>query len=167
MGNDPGQVIYDDASPSVREAVRPLLGLDNVELLAPTTVAVAGANVAGPTARLAHNGFKAMLVLLKLTDAQTDADDTLDVFIDVSIDDGAVWVNMIHFTQILGNGANVLNLAAVAILDIASDQFDATADLAASGVRAFLGKTMRVRHTVVDPTGANVSFTFSVVASFK
>ena len=43
--------------------------------------------------------------LLDVTALATDVDDTLDVYIDTSYDGGTSWVNIVHFTQVLGNAS--------------------------------------------------------------
>lgn len=167
MSQDPAQVIYEVGDATVREAVQALRGFDNATILSSAArTATAGAN--GPTVLLPHNGFRIAQFLLVLTNAATDADDTLDVYVDTSPDGGNSWVNIVHFTQILGNGADSQKYAAVSNVNIAGDEFDVTSDVAAGATpRNFLGQQLRARYVIVDPTGANATFTFSVVASFK
>lgn len=103
---------------------------------------------------------------LDVTVLATDVDDTLDVYIDTSYDGGTTWINIAHFTQILGNGSAVKEVAhfdecVCALLDV-------TSDLAAGNVRSVgMGDNFRYRSVVVDPTGSNGSFTFSVKAYLK
>jgi len=114
--------------------------------------------------------YKQAMILLELTDAQAAAGDTLDVYIDTSPDSGTTWVNAIHFTQILGNGANALKFWAV--LDPAgaagTSVLAATSDAAAGDVRpSMFCDRLRVRHTVVDGGGGTQSFTYAVSAFLK
>lgn len=141
------------------------LGQDNVTLLAATTAgAVVGAT--GPSFRPKHAGFTRLSAVLSVTAAATEVNDTLDVFIDASIDEEATWINIVHFTQVLGNGGAKKFVAIAGPHN--SDEFDVTADLAAGVVpRDLIGGVFRVRWTVVDPTGANASFTFNVKGAFK
>ena len=78
------------------------------------------------------------IVLLNVSNADTDAGDTLDVFVDVLGPDGATWLNAIHFPQVIGTAAAC---KAFAVLD--SDNPGAlaiavTADAAPSAVRPAL-----------------------------
>ncbi len=116
--------------------------------------------------------YRQIAVQLKLTDAKADVGDTLDVFIDTSFDGGTTAVNCVHFTQILGNGADAIT--EVAILDPGgtpgTDVVDATSDLASGKVAPTLcGDALRVRYVVAkdaDPV-EDQSFNFSVVALCK
>lgn len=163
MTINPDTVIYGGRDATVREAAQAWLGLPDVELL-PSAARGAGSGNGVTVAGL--QGFGQAEFLLELTAAATEVDDTLDVFVDCFIDGTAV--NIVHFTQVLGNGADALKFIALCPRQGASDEFAATADVAAGGTpRPFIGDAVRVRWAVVDPTGANASFTFRVVASFK
>lgn len=137
-----------------------------VPLLASTVVAGAASVSATAVAGLA--GYLRGLFVLDVTAAGTDSNDTLDVYVDVSLD-GVTWLNALHFTQVLGNGGAtkryaVLNHAAAAGT---SDAAVAT-DASSGAVRPYLwGAQYRARYVVVDPTGANAGFTFSVTALFQ
>ncbi len=159
------KVIYGTHDITVREAVQSLAGLSNVQL-----VAVSGAGVGSVTggAIVVGSGFGQLEVLLALTDADNDVDDTLNIFVDSSPDGGTTWVNIIHFTEILGNGANTLNFVAISPRIGAATEENVTTDVAAGGTpRPFIGDRLRVRYVIVDPTGADASFDFIVTASFK
>ncbi len=117
-------------------------------------------------------GYRQIAVQLKLTDAKADVGDTLDVYIDTSFDGGTTAVNCIHFTQVLGNGADAIT--EVAILDPGgtpgTDVVDATSDLASGKVSPTLcGDALRVRYVVVADADEveDQSFNFSVVALCK
>ena len=107
-----------------------------------------------PTAGV-HGG----LFLLDVTAAATEADDTLDVTVEGTID-GTNQFEVLSFAQVLGNGGAVqhyepIQLGANAAGFIGSDT------LAAGAQVAVLAAQYRVRWSIVDPTAANSSFTFS------
>src|SRR5689334_7803739 len=72
-------------------------------LLDPVTVVAAG-TVTGTALPNSFGNFRQALLLLDVTAAAAASGDTLDVYIDTSPDGGVTWVNVVHFTQILGNG---------------------------------------------------------------
>ena len=135
-----------------------------IELLASAEHTVE-ANAAGASVKIPDVGK--MLVLLDITASATDAGDTLDVFIDVSWDNGVGWLNAIHFTQQAGNGAAAKELAVLdsAYLTDPDAVLAVTADASAGVVRQqLLGPLVRVRSTVVRLTGTDEAHTFSVKA---
>lgn len=161
----PSEVIYGSRDMTVREAVQFLAGLSNVELL-PSAARIVTVEDLGDTI-IVGAGFGQAEFLLLLTNAETDADDTLDVFVDSQLGDGT-WVNIVHFTQILGNGANDLKFVAICPRAGSTSEENVTADVAAGGSpRNFIGDRVRVRHVIVDPSGSNATFTFKVIAAFK
>lgn len=102
------------------------------------------------------------IFILDVTALADDVDDTLDVYIDTSYDGGISWVNIIHFTQVLGNGTAKKEVAHID--EHTTSIINVTADAASGAVRALeLGDRVRYRSTVVDPTGADASFTFSLL----
>ena len=126
------------------------------------------ASTTGDAVRLSSNYEEAIFVL-DVTVADTDAGDTLDVYIDVS-PDGVTWFNSTHFTQITGTTAASKIAAKVtkggdfadadAILAITSD--------AAAGVVRQLGimPFVRYRSAVVDAGTDDATFTYSVTGYF-
>lgn len=139
-----------------------------IELLASAEHTVE-ANAAGPSVKVPD--VEKALIVLDVTASATDAADVLDVFIDVSWDNGISWFNAIHFAQQAGNGAAKKELAALSANADATDP-DATlaitADAAAGVLRQpLLGPLMRVRSTVVRDTGTDEAHTFSVQAYVK
>ena len=163
---DPSQAIYPGArDQTVREAVQFLAGLSNVELLA-SGVRTATGGTNGETF-IVGAGFGQAEFILALTNAEDDVDDTLDVYIDSQVGDGT-WVNIVHFTQILGNGADALKFVAICPRTGTAVEENVTSDVAAGGTpRNFIGDRVRVRYVIVDPSGADATFTFKVVAAFK
>lgn len=103
------------------------------------------------------------IFILAVTAAATEVDDTLNVFIDWSID-GTTYYNGGHFTPVLGNGGAksfymVFDPTTPGTADIA-----VTTDAANSTVRPSLfGAYVRARWVEVDAGGVASSFTFSVI----
>ena len=58
------------------------------------------------------NAFVEAEFILDVTAAATAAGDTLDVYVDFS-PDGVLWINAIHFTQVLGNGGAKREIAKI------------------------------------------------------
>lgn len=108
-------------------------------------------------------------VVLDVTAAATDAGDTLDVYVDTSFDGGASFVNIGHFTQVLGNGgAKKYIMSFLAAPIAAANSVSFVADQAASAaLQIGFGDRLRIRSVVVDASTLNVSFTYSVKAHIK
>lgn len=101
---------------------------------------------------------------LDVTAAATEAGDTLDVFIQTTID-GTNWIDVVHFTQCTGDGGAKRYIAKINA-SLAETMFENGTALAESAVRNILGDQYRVRWAIVDvPTADNQSFTFSVTAN--
>lgn len=125
--------------------------------------AVAAGSVTGDAVKL-QKVYQQATIVLNVTAAATEVDDTLDVYLDTSYDGGTTWVNIAHFTQVLGNGGakefavNIINKNPVAEIDVA-------ADAAAGTIRALaLGDRIRYRSVAVDAGGVAAAFTFGLVA---
>ena len=103
------------------------------------------------------------IVFLDVTAAATDIDDTLDVYIDFSLDN-VTFYNGGHYTQVLGNGGvksfyMVFDPSAPGTAGIA-----VATDAAVNTVRpAMIGPYIRARWVIVNPGGGAASFTFSVL----
>ena len=111
--------------------------------------------------------FTQLTVVLNLTAlASADVGDTLDVYIDTSHDGGTTWMNLAHFTQILGNGSikkqvvTINGIAAAAMVTVTAD--------AASGAVRDIGffDTIRYRSDIAY-AGSNASFTWTLDAFVK
>lgn len=107
-------------------------------------------------------------VQLIVSAAGTDLTDTLDVYIDTSFDGGTTYVNLGHFTQVLGNGG-----AKTFVMAIKSDNPGASAvyavgtDATAGATRQIgFGDRLRYRGVMVD-ANANGSFTYEIKAFVK
>ena len=110
-----------------------------------------------------------VMFVLDVTDANTDAEDKLDVYVQTMLD-GTNWVDVVHFTQCAGNGGAKRYLAKITSQG-AETMFESSTALAAGSVRNALGDQWRVRWDVTEagPGGSGsgtgfVEFTFSVTA---
>lgn len=102
--------------------------------------------------------------VLDITNSDTDAGDTLDVYIDGSFDGSTQAFNIAHFPQQAGNAAAARVAAAIGSNNPGTATFVVTADIAAGGVRSALrAPYLRARWVIVDSGDANSSHTFSVV----
>lgn len=138
--------------------------LTKIETLKASGAVLVG-SVTGSAVKFQQNFHKYTFVL-DVTALADDADDTLDVYLDTSFDGGTTWINFAHFSQILGNGSAAKHL--VYVHETVNTELDVTSDVGVGAVRAIgLGDRIRYRSVVVDPTGADASFTFSLKAFFK
>ena len=99
--------------------------------------------------------------ILDVTLCDDDVDDTLDVFID-TLFGTATWINMVHFTQVLGNGAATARFCVTVPANMLTTDLVAS-DCAVGVARGVVGKAFRGRYTLVDGGGADADFTFSLV----
>lgn len=102
-----------------------------------------------------------ILFILDLTAAATAVDDTLDVFVQTKI--GSEWVDVVHFTQILGNGGAKRYYAKISATEPQA-MFEDGSALAAAAIRHLCGEQFRARWTITDAGADNASFTFSLKA---
>lgn len=100
---------------------------------------------------------------LDVTAAATAVDDTLDVFIQTTVD-GTKWTDVVAFTQVLGNGGAKRFLAKISKTEPQAMVENATA-LSAGSIRQFFGRQYRARYVVVDTDTDDASFTFSITAN--
>lgn len=135
---------------------------DVVTLLASDTRTAAG-TVNTSAVKLPGALVSGMAFVLDVTDADTDAGDTLDVVIQTKLD-GTNWTDVVHFTQVLGNGSDTLRFVAKVSATEPQAMFEIGSALAAGSIRHLLGDEWRVSYTIVDSGNANQSFTFSVTA---
>lgn len=102
--------------------------------------------------------------VLNVTAAATAAGDTLDVYVQTTYD-GTNYDDVIHFTQVLGNGGAKTYIAEVSHVVVPESELKAPADAALSagvlqGIK--LGVDVRVKWVVASASAP--SFTFSVKA---
>lgn len=152
-------------SPTEREALAHKY-VAGVQLATVTTPGGSVTDILSAT-HLGIGGFHRFEAVLNVTAAATEVGDTLDVFVDCSPDGGTTWINIVHFTQVLGNGGPLTFLAISD--DTTGMEENVTSALAAGAVpRPLLGNAIRVRHTAVDANAnANAVFAFTVTGSFK
>ncbi|MBP9863347.1 MAG: hypothetical protein KBD62_35710 [Kofleriaceae bacterium] len=98
---------------------------------------------------------------LDVTAAATDVGDTLDVYVQTLI--GGQWVDVVHFTQVLGNGGAKRFFAKVSA-GLAETMFENGTALAAGSVRNLCGDAWRGRYVLVD-ADADASITFQLSAT--
>lgn len=115
-----------------------------------------------------NRAFHEMVAQLTVSAAATDAVDTLDVLVDTSFDGGSKWVNIGHFTQVLGNGgAKTFVMSFCNANPGSSAVIDVSSDVSAGVTRQIgFGQDIRYRSTLVD-ADADASFTYSLTAFFK
>lgn len=133
---------------------------DAITLLAATTTAAGAVDTAGAAVRL-PGMVNAFAFTLNVTAAATDVVDTLDVYVQTMLD-GTNWVDVVHFTQVLGNGGALRYIAKI-VAQIAQAEFEVGTALGAAAIRNLLGDEWRVRYVQVD-ADTDASFTFSVTA---
>ena len=108
--------------------------------------------------------YSELVVVLDVTAAADDVDDTLNVFVDTSFDGGTTWVNIGHFTEILGNGGAKKYIMAFKANPITGSNAvplgDDQSDNAA--LQIGFGDQLRYRAVTVDPTGTDIAITYSV-----
>lgn len=107
--------------------------------------------------------WRNLILQLDVTAAATDSGDTLDVFVQTTVD-GTNWIDVYHFTQVLGNGGAKRYYGKI-LADAALTEFENAASLSAAGGRAIVGDQYRVRWAITDASTTNASFTFSVKAN--
>lgn len=132
--------------------------VENIVLLASGAQTATGTGTA-----ITLDGFEVLTVQCELTAAATEANDTLDVFLQTTVD-GSTWLDAIHFTQMLGNGGAKRFVAKISA-SLALTEYETATSLGAAAVRNLIGSQWRVRWAIADPTGSNASFTFSVKAN--
>jgi hypothetical protein len=129
------------------------------------TLAASAARTAGGngTAVGGLGGFRRFVFLLSITASAADAGDTLDVYVDASLDE-ATWVNAVHFTQQAGDGAARKEVAVLDPSNPGTSVVNVTSDAASGAVRpAVWGPYLRARWAIADSGNGDSSHTFSLV----
>ena len=130
-----------------------------------TTLAALAARTVGANGDAAFLGYqhRRYVALLNITASATASGDTLDVYVDVSID-GTTWLNAIHFTQQAGDGAATKRFAVLDSTNPGTSDIAVATDATAGAVRpALFGPYVRARWAMVDyGSNGNTSHTFSV-----
>lgn len=108
----------------------------------------------------------AALFALTVTAAAAAANDTLDVWVQHSWDDGTTFDDFIHFTQVLGNGGALTHLCPWSLYGGAPSAMHKavtkTLTAAASPLLGPLGSIWRAQYTVASGTAAAFTFSLSV-----
>lgn len=110
--------------------------------------------------------ISAIAFVLNCTAQATDATDKLDVYVQMSLDGGTTYVDVVHFTQILGNvGAAKVYYAKIEQA-AALTEFETGTALGAAAHRDLIGTHMRAKVAITNDADATVdtSFTFSLHA---
>lgn len=141
-------------------SVWPTKNVHERKALLASAARTATAGAEGSGLRLAN--ADAYAFVLDVSAAAADVGDTLDVFVQAMLD-GVNYVDVVHFTQVLGNGGAKRYVAKIAPGAIAQAEFEVGAALAAAAVRHLAGDLWRVRWAIVD-ANANGGFTFGVTA---
>jgi hypothetical protein len=112
--------------------------------------------------------MKALRIMLDVTAAATEVDDTLDVFLQsgIQVPGGSIaWDDFIHFTRVLGNGGTK-QFIAVWQRDGQTPESEVHAPsgaaIGAGVVQGPIGKLLRVRSVIVDAGGSAASFTYGI-----
>lgn len=119
--------------------------------------------VTGTGSVLQIDGLEALVFQLDLTAAATESSDTLDVYVQTTID-GTNWIDIVHFTQVLGNGGAKRYFSKVLGVGTLTE-FENATSLGAAAARNIMGSQFRVRWAITDASTQNASFTFSVTAN--
>ena len=137
-----------------------------------TTILASAARTTSSTAAVSATNLglvKSAAFLLSVTAAATDSNDTLDVYLQHSVD-GTTYDDFVHFTQVLGNGGAKTYLAHWSrdVTPTAAQHAPNDAALAAGVAQGAVGATWRVKWVIVDGgSDADQSFTFNVTAQLN
>lgn len=104
--------------------------------------------------------YRCLTFELDVTSAATVVGDTLDVTVQTRVDT-VNWVDVVHFTQVLGNGGAKRFLATISTA-LNQTMYEVGTALTAGSVRNIFGDDWRVSWVIA---GTSPSFTFSVWAT--
>jgi hypothetical protein len=132
------------------------------------SAAQAAAGTVTGSAVLLGRHYRELIVQLNVSAAGTDVGDTLDVYVDTTFDGGDTFVNIGHFTQVVGNGgAKKFIMSFCNAAPGASAVTAVGTDAAAGATRQIgFGDQIRYRSVMVD-ADANGSFTHAITAMAK
>lgn len=126
------------------------------------TVARNAASVTGAPALNLLSRYNVAVFVLNVISAATEVGDTLDVFVDLSLD-SFTWFNAVHFTQVLGNGGAKIFVAQLTHPSAAVADINVTADAAANAVRNLWAPHVRIGWATTDANAnTNAIFSFRV-----
>jgi hypothetical protein len=136
-----------------------LMAVRNTYLVADLSPAAPIVATGNGTEKRMEAPFAGVVVNLYVSAAAAGVGAALDVFVQTLIH--GTWVDVVHFTQVLGNGGAKNFVAKIAAPD-AQALFELATALAAGSVRNLVGDAWRARWVVA---GAGPSFTFTVGAT--
>lgn len=111
--------------------------------------------------------YETVVAILDVTSAETDAGDTLNVYIDTSFDNGEKWINIGAFTQLLGNGGAKRYLMSFKANPVASsNSVDATANQTA-GNALQIGFGQRFRYRGIGVETGTFAYTYELKLLFR
>lgn len=119
-------------------------------------------NTGTAAVRLPKAGLSGIAFILDVTAVLTDSGDLLDVYVQTKID-GTNWMDVIRFTQILGNGGTKRYYSKIKP-HASLTEFETSAALGEHTDRDLIGDDWRTRYVITDAGTDNASFTFSVIA---
>lgn len=99
---------------------------------------------------------------LDVTAAATQSSDTFDAYVQTTLD-GTNWIDVVHFTQVLGNGGAKRFVAKISS-ELAESMFSTATALSAGSIRHIVGDQFRAYWAITDASTADASFTFSLTA---
>ncbi len=144
-------------------------GPRGVELLQGETITLAASAARTATAGTNGTAFTVQgeravfAVLFDVTNADHEAGDTLDVYIDFLGPDGATWLNAVHFAQEHGDHAAAKYYVLLIPNSGTASPTTVTSDAAAGVVRPEVtGSQIRARWVIVDSGDGDATFTFAV-----
>lgn len=116
------------------------------------------------SAEILPRGVKGLKFLLNVTNADTAAGDTLNVYIQESIDN-VTWNDRVSFAQVVGTDAASKQQACINPEVVPTTPIGAPSDASLSASTVLQGpfaQYMRVKWVVVDADTDNASFTFGI-----
>lgn len=139
---------------------------DNNIILLAEIVAAGVQSVTGDDV-LGFSPFTSGTFTLTITDAGVEADDTLSVVIQRKLPNSG-YEDIVAFTVVLGNGSDTLTFVADVFAGASGGDEHIVAALAAGTVLdAPWGDILRVNYAIVDPDGAEATFTLAVHANMR
>lgn len=135
------------------------------ETLRASTVTTASGSLALTPSQVGR--IVSAVFLLDVTAAATDVDDTLNVFLQHSVDGGSTYDDFVAWTEVLGNGGAKAEQAHWSRVALPESELRAAVDAAlGDGVlQGPVGNDWRLKWTIVDPGAGTASFTFAVTMS--
>lgn len=109
--------------------------------------------------------LKALVFMLNTTVADTDAGDTLNVYIQESFDEGTTWHDRVSFTQKIGTDAAAKEYAVINCEVAPETERGAPTDATLAAASVLQGPVcpyIRAKWVIVNAGGVDQSFTFAI-----